>query len=302
MNYLLRRLLLAPAVLLVIALATFAMVRLAKGGPFDAERAMTPEARAALAERMGFDRPLPVQFLRTMAGVADGSLPTLSTGRTVGEAVAPRLAVTAQLGGAALLVALFAGLALAALGASRPGGWLDRLTASAAMTAISVPGFVIGPLLLLALAIALAWLPAAGWGGIAAAVLPVATLAAAPAARLARLARAALAEQAAADHVRTARAKGVGAARVLLVHQLRPALVPVTAYLGSAAAYLLTGAVVVEQVFQVPGLGSEMVQAAFNRDHNLVMALTLLFGVLIIACNLAADLLVAVIDPRVRLR
>jgi oligopeptide transport system permease protein len=301
MNYLLKRLLLAPAVLLLIALATFAMVRSAKGGPFDAEREMAPAVKAAMAERMGFDRPLPVQFVRTLAGVADGSLPTLSPGQDVGEVIRPKLGVSLVLGGAALLLAVIAGLGLALAGAMRPGSWLDRLTASAAMAAIAVPAFVIGPVLALVFGLRLGWLPSLGWGDLIHLLLPMATLAAAPAARIARLARSSLADAAHADHVRTARAKGVGAWTVLVRHQLRPALVPVVAFLGTASAYLLTGSVVVEQVFQIPGLGSEMVQAAFNRDHNLVMALTLVFGLLVVLCNLAADLAVAAVDPRVRL-
>jgi len=301
MNYLLKRMLLAPLVLLVIALATFAMVRSAKGGPFDAERELAPAVKAAMAERMGWNRPLPEQFVRTLAGVADGSLPTLSPGQTVGEVIRPKLGVSLLLGGAALLLAVTAGLALAISGARRPGGWLDRATASAAMAAIAVPSFVIGPVLALFFGLRLGWLPSLGWGGLEHLLLPMATLAAAPAARIARLARSALADAAHADHVRTARAKGVGEWTVLIRHQLRPALIPVVAFLGTAAAYLLTGSVVVEQVFSVPGLGSEMIQASFNRDHNLVLALTLLFGLLVVLCNLAADLLVALVDPRVRL-
>lgn len=301
MSFLARRLIAAPVVLLVIALATFAMVRLAKGGPFDAEREVAPAVKVAQAARMGFDKPLPEQFLRTMAGVASGSLPTLSPGTSVGEAIGGKLATTLLLGGCALGLAVVAGLALALIGAARPGSLCDRATGSAAMAAVAVPTFVIGPALALTFGLWLPWLPAVGWGGLAHLLLPVATLAAAPAARLARLARGALADAAHADHVRTAVAKGVGPWRVLAVHQLRPALVPVAAYLGTAAAYLLTGSVVVEQVFQIPGLGSEMIQAAMSRDHNLVMALTLLFGVLVIGCNLAADLLVAWLDPRVRL-
>jgi len=300
MNHLLRRLVYAPLVLLVIALATFAMVRSAKGGPFDAERAIDPTVQAAQAKRMGFDRPLPEQFVRTMVGVADGSLPTLSPGQTVGRVIAGKAATTALLGGCALILAVLAGLALALAGAARPGGWVDRLTGSAAMAAVAVPAFVIGPVLVLIFGLWLPWLPAAGWGTLAHLILPVVALATAPAARIARLARSTLAESANADHVRTARAKGVGSWRVLAVHQLRPALVPVAAYLGTASAYLLTGSVVIEQVFQVPGLGSEMIQAAMNRDHNLVMALTLLFGSLIIVCNLLADVAVMAIDPRAR--
>lgn len=301
MTHLARRLLLAPLVLLVIACATFAMVRLAKGGPFDAERALPPEVQAALAERLGWDRPWPEQLWRTLAGAVDGSLPTLSPGQTVGEVLAPKARVTATLGGAALLIALLAGLGAALAAARWPGGWLDRLCTQGALLAVAVPAFVLGPLLAWLVGVRWGWLPPLGWGTAAHLALPALTLAAVPAARLARLARAALAGEERSDHVRTARAKGCGPWRVLWRHQLPAALPPVLAYLGPLTAWLLTGSVAVETVFAIPGLGQEMVQAAFNRDHNLVLALTLWSGVVIIACNLLADLLVAAADPRVRL-
>jgi oligopeptide transport system permease protein len=214
--------------------------------------------------------------------------------------IAGKLPTTLHLGGCALALGAFGGFALALFAAARPGGWCDRATASAAMAAVAVPTFVVGPLLALAFGLWLGWLPGVGWGSFAHLLLPVATLAAPVAARVARLARASLAEAEHADHVRTARAKGVPPWRVLAIHQLRPALTPVLAFLGPAASYLLTGSVVVEQVFQVPGLGSELLQAAINRDHNLVMGLTLLYGVLVILCYLAADLAVAAAVPRAR--
>ncbi len=302
MNYFLRRIAIAPLVLLLIAVATFIMVRAAPGGPFDAERKLAPEVVAAQSAKMGFDKPLPEQFVRTIGGVIDGSLPTLAPGHTVGEVlVGRRMTTTLVLGGGALLLAIIAGLSLALLGASYPGTLLDRATGSAAMTAVAVPTFVVGPVLVLTFGLWLGWLPATGWGTFVQVLMPVCTLAAAPAARIARLGRGALADAASADHVRTAKAKGVPPWRVLVIHQLRPAMVPVIAFLGTAAAYLLTGSVVVEKVFQVPGLGSELLIASFNRDHNLVMALTLLFGTMVVVCNLIADVLVAVVDPRVRL-
>lgn len=302
-RYLLRRLAIAPLVLLVLATVTFALVRAAPGGPFSEDRKLDPAVVAALEAKVGLDRPLPEQWWRTLRGIADGSLPSTKVpGQTVGEIITARLPTSLLLGGLALAVAVLGGLALALVGAMRPGGWLDRATGSAAMALVAVPSFVIGPVLALVLGLWLHLLPVAGWAGVLTWLMPVATLAAAPAARIARLGRAALAEVAGSDHVRTARAKGVSEWRTLLVHQLSGALLPVIAYLGPAAAYLLTGSVVVEAVFQVPGLGSEFVQAALNRDHNLVMALTVVYGGMVIGCSLAADLVIAALDPRVRLR
>ena len=301
--YLLRRLAQAPLVLFVLATLTFLLVVSARGDAVSEERAVDPAVAAAQRAKLGLDRPLPEQYLRTMLALVTLDLPSDKVpGQTALDVVRQKLPVSLLLGGCALVVSVFAGLALALLGAANPGTWLDRATSSTAMAAVAVPGFVIGPVLALVLGLWLGWLPVAGWSSWLHLLLPVVTLAAAPAARIARLARAALAEAAGADHVRTARAKGVAGFAVLVRHQLPVALVPVIAFLGPVAAYLLTGSVVVEQVFQVPGLGSEFVQAALNRDRTLVMGLTVLYGSLVIVCTLAADLVVAVVDPRVRLR
>lgn len=296
---LLRPLALAPLTLLVLATLTFLLVAAARGDATTGERALDPAVRAAQAAKLGLDRPLPEQYLRTMAALATLDLPSDKVpGQTALDVVRHKLPVSLLLGGLALLLAVGAGLAVALLGAARPGTWLDRAGSTGAMAAVAVPAFVIGPVLALVLGLWLGLLPVAGWGSWQHLLLPLATLAAAPAARVARLARAALAESAAADHVRTARAKGASPLAVLLRHQLPVALVPVIAYLGPAAAYLLTGSVVVEQVFQVPGLGSEFVQAALDRDRTLVMALTVLYGAMVIACTLAADVVAAMADPR----
>lgn len=301
--YLLRRLALVPVVLAVLATLTFILVASARGDALSEERALDPAVAAAQRAKLGLDRPLPEQYLHTMAALATLDLPSDKVpGQTALDVVAGKLPVSLLLGGAALVLALAAGLGLALLGASRPGTWIDRASGSAAMAAVAVPSFVIGPVLALVLGLWLGWLPVAGFASWLHLLLPVATLAAAPAARIARLGRAALAETAHADHVRTARAKGASALAVLVRHQLPVALLPVIAYLGPLSAYLLTGSVVVEQVFQVPGLGSEFVHAALNRDRTLVMGLTVLYGTLVIVCTLAADLLAAAVDPRVRLR
>ncbi len=303
--YLLRRLLLAPVVLLVLATVTFVMVRCAPGGPFTAERGMDPVVQQALARQYHFDRPLWRQYLDFLGNLAVGDLgPSYKhKAETVNEIVARELPVSLLLGGLALLVALAVGIPAGVIAAARPDRLGDRAAMVAALVAISLPTFVIGPLLAFGFGLWLGWLPVAGWGGWSAPVflvLPVLTLAAPCAARIARLVRAGVLEVSGQDFVRTARAKGLDGATVLVRHALRVGLLPLAGFLGPAAATMLTGSVVVEQVFQIPGLGREFVEAAINRDYTLVMGTVLVYGAILVLCNLAADLLGGLLDPRAR--
>jgi oligopeptide transport system permease protein len=303
--WLLRRLLLAPVVLLVLATLTFAMVRAAPGGPFQSERGLDPTVQAALAAQYHLDRPLWRQYLDYLGDLAQGDLgPSYKhKAETVNEIVARELPVSLLLGGLALLLALGLGIPAGVLAAARPAGAGDHLAMVAALVAISLPTFVIGPLLAFGFGLWLGWLPVAGWGGWSAPaflVLPVLTLALPFAARIARLVRAGVLEVANQDFVRTARAKGLDGSAVLMRHALRVGLLPLAGFLGPAAAGLLTGSVVVEQVFQIPGLGREFVEAAVNRDYTLVMGTVLVYGAILVLCNLAADLLAGFLDPRAR--
>jgi oligopeptide transport system permease protein len=283
---------------------SFVLMHVAPGGPFGGERVLDPATQAALDRAYGLDLPLYEQVLRYIGRLARGDFGPSLVYRdfSVTDLVAEGLPVSLTLGGLALLLALAIGIAVGLLAAARAGGRSDRALMVAMTLLTALPTFVTGPLLVLAFALALGWLPVSGWGGgnPAHLLLPVLALALPVAGAIAKLTRAGLSAALAQDHVRTARARGLSPLRVLLVHALRPALVPVASYLGPAAAGMLTGAVVIETVFALPGLGRHFVQGALNRDYPLVLGVVTLYAALIILFNLAADLIYGWLDPRVR--
>lgn len=299
---LIRRLATALPTLVAIILLSFVLMRTAPGSPFDAERPVDAAVRAQLDAAYGLDRPLAEQAARYFARAATGDFgPSLVyKDFSVGDLIAQGLPVSATLGALALIVALGLGIGGALVAASRPGGRRDRTIMLAATLLTAVPAFVTGPVLALVFALWLEWLPVAGLDGRGALVLPVTALALPIAGAVARLLRAGLAEVLTQEHVLAARARGLPEASVLLRHALRPALIPVASYLGPAAAALLTGAVVVETVFALPGLGRYFVQGALNRDYPLVLGVVILYAALILAFNLVADLVYGWLDPRVR--
>lgn len=303
----LRRLLTAIPTLLLVLLASFALMRFAPGGPFDGERPLAPETRAALEAAYGLNLPMGEQFAlflkRTLSGDFGPSL--VYRDFTVTQLIADSLPVSLTLGGLAIVLALVLGLAAGTVAALRPGGWADETLMLAATIVTALPSFVTGPLLALIFGLWLGLLPVGGLGdGLLSApqywIMPVIALALPVAGAIAKLARAGLAAALAQEHIRTARARGLGTGAIVLRHALRPALVPVVSYLGPAAAGLLTGAVVIETVFALPGLGRYFVQGALNRDYPLIMAVILLYAALIIVFNLIADLLYGWLDPRSR--
>ncbi|MDW8479646.1 MAG: ABC transporter permease subunit [Xanthomonadales bacterium] len=305
-GFLLRRLAAGALTLLALLTLSFFLIRAAPGGPFDAERPLEPELRARLEAQYRLDQPLWRQYLAFLADLARGELgPSLQYREyRVAELIREGWPVSLRLGSAALLLAVAAGLGLGVLAAWRRDRLLDRLLMALATLLQALPVFVSAPLLVLLFALTLGWLPAGGYGGGALRhlVLPVTALALPHLAIVARLTRTAMVETLAAEFVRAARARGLSETRILLVHALRPALVPVVAYLGPAAAAVLTGSVVVEQTFGLPGVGRYFVQGALNRDYTLVMGVVLLVGALVILLSLLADLLAAWLDPRIRLR
>lgn len=303
----LRRLLTAIPTLLLVLLASFALMRFAPGGPFDGERPLAPETRAALEAAYGLNLPMGEQFAlflkRTLTGDFGPSL--VYRDFTVTQLIADSLPVSLTLGGLAIVLALTLGLAAGMIAALRPGGWADEALMLAATIVTALPSFVTGPLLALIFGLWLGLLPVGGLGDSLVSapqfwVMPVIALALPVAGAIAKLARAGLAAALAQEHIRTARARGLGMRAIIVRHALRPALVPVVSYLGPAAAGLLTGAVVIETVFALPGLGRYFVQGALNRDYPLIMAVILLYAALIIAFNLVADLLYGWLDPRSR--
>jgi oligopeptide transport system permease protein len=300
----LRRLGTAIPTLFTVILLSFLLMRLAPGGPFDGERPLDPATRAALTSAYGLDLPLHEQFFRYISNLAQGDFGPSLVYRdfTVTDLVAKGLPISLTLGGLALILALALGIALGLWAAVRAGGWVDRGISMVTTILTALPSFVTAPLLVLLFGLTLGWLPVSGWndGAPLNLILPVIALALPVAGAVAKLTRAGLATALSEDHVRTARARGLSPARVLLHHALRPALVPVASYIGPAAAGLLTGAVVIETVFALPGLGRYFVQGALNRDYPLVLGVVTLYAALIILFNLFADLIYGWLDPRVR--
>lgn len=294
-----------PTLLLVIALA-FIMVHAAPGGPFDNERVVSPEVEANIAARYHLDDPLPVQFLRYLGGLLQGDLgPSYRyVDYTVGELIGNALPYSMTLGVISMGLALLLGVGVGTAAALRQGTGFDRVVMGFSMTGISIPVFVVAPVLVLLFAVKLNWVPA-GWSGASGPgkyVLPVITLALPQFAYVARLARASMIDVLGRDFIRTARAQGLGTATVVRVHALKPAMLPVLSYLGPAIAAILTGSVVVEEVFGVPGIGQLFVRGALNRDYTLVLGVVVFYAALIVALNLIVDILYAAIDPRVRYR
>ncbi|MDJ0792952.1 MAG: oligopeptide ABC transporter permease OppB [Woeseiaceae bacterium] len=294
-----------PTLLLVIALA-FLMVHAAPGGPFDAERRLPPEVEANIAAKYHLDEPLPKQFARYLGGLLQGDLgPSYRyRDRTVSELIGSAFPNSLRIGALAILFALLVGISSGTYAALRQGTLTDRFVMGLSMTGISIPVFVIAPVLVLLFAVKLQWLPA-GWTStesVSRYVLPVITLALPQIAYIARLTRASMIDVLGRDFVRTARAQGLGTLRVVRVHALKPALLPVLSYMGPAIAGIITGSVVVEEIFGISGVGQQFVRGALNRDYTLVLGVVVFYATLIVAFNLIVDILYAVIDPRVRYR
>jgi oligopeptide transport system permease protein len=295
---------LGEALLTVWLLATlcFVLLRAAPGGPFDTEKSAPPEVQAALEAKYRLDRPLPAQYVAWLADVARGDLgPSFQyPDYTVNQLVAQALPVSLLNGGLALLLALLLGVPLGVWSALRAGSWLDRGLMLVAGLGLAVPKFVVAPLLVLLFAVTLHWLPAGGWGDWTNVVLPAIALALPNLAYCARLVRASMLDVLHAEYLAAARARGLSEARLLFAHALKPALLPVVAWLSPALINIVTGSAVVEQVFGIPGMGRYFVQGALNRDYTLVLGVVLVVGVLIVAINAMVDLMRSRMDPRLR--
>ncbi|MCC6348488.1 MAG: ABC transporter permease [Candidatus Eisenbacteria bacterium] len=302
-TYVLRRILLFVPTLWVIATLSFFIVRLAPGGPFQSEKEIPAAARAQLMRTYGLDRPLPEQYVRFLANAARGDFGVSYRypQRQVREIVSAGFRVSAELGGWALLLAVLAGVPLGVLAAVKRNRLADHAVMGLALAGVSVPNFVLAPLLVLIFALTLYWLPPALWNGPASRVLPVIALSLMYVAFIARLARAGMLEVLGQDFVRTARAKGLAEPAVIARHALPLGVLPVVSFLGPAAARVVMGSIVIEQVFAIPGLGRQLVGAAFNRDYTLVLGIVLFYAALLLVLNLLVDLAYAKLDPRVEL-
>lgn len=302
-RFLLRRLALMIPTLWVIATLTFFMMRLAPGGPFMAEREIPPEIKANIARKYGLDRPLHEQYARFLGNVVrlDFGPSYKNPSRTVREMIAAGFPVSLQLGGGALLLAILIGVPVGAVAALRQNSALDHTAMSLALAGVSVPDFVLGPLLVYVFSLTLHWFPPALWQGWESRVLPTIALAGVYVAYIARLTRGGMLEVVRQDYIRTARAKGLSESLIVVRHALKGALLPVVSFLGPAAARLVTGAIVVEKIFAIPGLGRYFVDGAFNRDYTLVMGVVLFYATFLILLNLLVDVLYSWLDPRVEL-
>ncbi|ADE54678.1 ABC transporter permease [Coraliomargarita akajimensis] len=297
-----RRFLQAIPTLWVIATATFVLLRLAPGGPFDDEKPVPPEVKEQIEAHYGLNLPLHQQYLRYFDHVLQGDLgPSYRyPGWDVQEILIQTFPASLELGCWALLVAIFVGIPLGTLAAIRHNKPSETGLMAVAMIGICLPSFVVGPLLLLVFSINLGWFNPLGWNFAADRVLPAITLGLLYAAYIARLARGGMLDVLKQDYIRTARAKGLAERVVILRHALRTALYPVVAYLGPAAAGLISGSFVVETIFFIPGMGPFFVNAALNRDYQMVMGTVLFYATLIILFNLIVDMLQMWMNPRTR--
>ena len=304
LRYSLKRLLGAIPTLLILMTLAFFMMRMAPGGPFDTEKSLPPEIQANLDKKYHLDEPLIQQYGRYLLDVVRGDFgPSFQyKDYSVNELIATGFPVSLRLGLSAIAIALVVGVGLGTIAALRQNSSADYTVMTLAMTGISIPNFVLAPILILIFAVYLGWLPAGGWndGAFKNTILPIIGLALPQIAYISRLMRGSMIEVLRSNPIRTARAKGLPERVVILRHALKPALLPVVSFLGPATAAVITGSVVIEQIFGIPGLGRYFVQGALNRDYTLVMGVVVFYGILIILFNFIVDLVYAMLDPKVR--
>ena len=304
LRFTLRRFIGAWPTLLVLMTLAFFMMRAAPGGPFDTEKTLPPEIQANLDKKYHLDEPLIQQYGRYLLDLAQGDFgPSFQyKDYSVNELIAQGFPVSLRLGGTAIILAFFIGSLLGTIAALRQNTATDYTVMAAAMTGISIPNFVLAALLILLFAVHLQWLPAGGWndGAFVNTILPIIALTLPYVAYISRLMRSSMIEVLRSNPIRTARAKGLPERTIILRHALKPALLPVISFLGPATAGIITGSVVIEQIFGIPGIGRYFVQGALNRDYTLVMGVVVFYGVLIIAFNFIVDVVYALLDPKIR--
>ena len=298
--FILKRLLEAIPALFIIISLNFFLIRLAPGDPFLDEKTKSAEVQTALNEHYGLDKPIWQQYLRYLGNLVQGDLgPSFKyPGWSVNELILEKLLISLELGIYALLVAASIGISAGVLASLRPNSWLDRSLMSSTMLGICLPSFVLGPLLILAFAVYLNWFNVAGWFLPSDRILPSFTLGIIYAAYIARIMRGSMLEVHKACYIRTARAKGLSPARIVLVHSLRNGILPVIAFLGPTMAGLISGSFVVETIFNIPGLGKFFVNSAFNRDYTMMMGMVLFYATVLILFNLLSDIVQAWLNPR----
>jgi oligopeptide transport system permease protein len=304
---LVKRIVGAVPTLFVIITLTFLMMRLTPGGPFDSGRTVSPEVQANLLHAYHLDEPLFQQYLRYLGDLAHGDFGPSFTSKdfSVTQLIRQGFPVSLELGVSAMGLALVVGLVLGTFGALRRNRLSDHVVIVFSMVGIIIPSFVMAPILTLFFGVTLHWLPAGGWGNghqLAYKILPVVALALPRIASIARLSRSSMIEALQMPFIRTAYAKGLPRRLVLFRHASRAALLPVVSYLGPATAGIITGSIVVEQVFSIPGIGRYFVEAALNRDYTLVSGVVVFYGCIIVLFNLIVDILYGFLDPRIAKR
>ncbi|MGI5076704.1 oligopeptide ABC transporter permease OppB [Treponema maltophilum] len=304
-KFIFRRILgLIPTMFLIVTLSFF-LIRLAPGGPFSREKKVTPEVMQNLLKKYHMDEPLFKQYLRYMGDVLRGDLGPSFKNKdySVNELIFTSLPNSLILGVVSLCIALLLGVSVGIVSALNRNTRVDYAAMSAAVIGISVPLFVVGPVLMLILAMKLKWLPTSGWitgrAGLKTLIMPAITLAFPYFAYIARLSRASILEVLRSDYIRTARAKGLKQSVVIVKHVLKGAMLPVVSYLGPAFAGIVTGSVVVEQIFLVPGLGNFFVKSALNRDYTLIMGTVIVYSLILVVMNLVVDIIYGLLDPRI---
>lgn len=313
--YTLKRLLSAIPTLLIIIAVSFFMMRMAPGGPFTSERNVTPAIEANLNAKYNLDDPLPVQFVKYLGNVLQGDFGPSFVNRdfSVSELILLGLPVSITLGLLSLLLAVCVGSFLGVLAALNQNKSADYSVMTVAMAGITIPNFVTAPVLVLIFAVWNDWLPTSGWVGwsgierqglgafMQSLILPVITLALPQIAIISRLMRGSMIEVMRSNFIRTAKAKGLSPVMIVRRHALRAAILPLVSYLGPATAALISGSLVIEKIFTLPGIGQYFVNGAIGRDYTLVLGVVILYATLIVLLNLLADLVLAVLDPKVKL-
>lgn len=305
LRFIIRRLLVTIPTILVVITITWVLIKLAPGNFYSGEKRLPPAIEKNIREKYGLDKPWYQQYGRTMWAIirhGDFGTSLKYEGQSVNKIIARSLPVSAAIGILAYILALIVGITAGSIAALKQNSRWDYASMAAAMLGISIPNFVLGPILVLVFSLSLYWLPPSRWGGFPSKnlILPVLTLSAVYMAYIARLTRAGMLEVLRSDYIRTARSKGLSEKDVVVRHALRGGLMPVVSYTGPALAFLLTGTVVVERIFALPGLGNYFIQASLNRDEPLIIGIVAFIAITLLLMNLLVDIAYAFLDPRVR--
>ena len=303
-KYILKRAIMSLITAFLVATLTFFVMNMVPGGPFLSEKAVTPQAQAAMEAKYGLDKPLFQQYTTYMTGILQGDfgLSIKKRGRTVSQIIGTKFPVSAKVGGLALILAVCTGIPLGAVAAFNRGKFIDNLLVVLSTAGIAIPSFLSSTILIYIFTTKLKWLPSLGLKDAQSYIMPVVALALYPTFYMARLMRSSMLDVMGQDYMRTAKAKGVTTFKAIFKHALRNAILPVITYLGPLLAALMTGSFIIEKIFNIPGLGSEFVSSITSRDYPMIMGTTIFLAVFIIIMNLFVDIAYAIVDPRIKLK